>query len=232
MKTVEKMTKAQVISFCLMAFCSGIMIGIGGAAFLLALNLFGAWGKLIGAMLFSLGIFAIVMYEMRLFTGLVSDIPEMGVRNLWKLPVCFLCNMLGVIGTAALLQNSFLADTIVPQAQSMMSAKLTAENWGVKALTSSMLCGFLITLSIGSVKYAPRKGLSVSVGVMFPIVAFAFCGFDHSVANTLYIYFLGFSGKAVVYLLVCIVGNILGGVILPLFSLFRAWANKTADQDK
>lgn len=229
MKTMEKMTKAQVFSFCLMAICSGIVIGIGGASFLLASALFGTWGKVVGAILFSLAIFTIVMYEMKLFTGLVSDIPEMGVKNLWKLPVCFLCNMLGVVATALLLQNSFLADSIVPQARSMMSAKVNAENWALKALTSSVLCGFLITLSIGSVKYAPRKGLSTTVGVMFPIVVFAFCGFDHSVANTLYIFFLGFSGRAVVYLLICIVGNMLGGVILPLFSLFRAWANKTAD---
>ena len=32
MKPLEKLTKAQFISFCLMAFCSGVMIGIGGTA--------------------------------------------------------------------------------------------------------------------------------------------------------------------------------------------------------
>ena len=41
---------------------------------------------LIGALLFSLGIFAIVTYEMRLFTGMVADIPEMKLKNIWKLP--------------------------------------------------------------------------------------------------------------------------------------------------
>ncbi len=227
MKSFEKLTKAQFISFCLMSFCSGVMIGIGGTAFLLSLNLFGAWGKLIGSMLFSLGILAIVMFEMKLFTGLISDIPEMGAKNLWKLPVCFLWNMIGVLFTALLVFYSPLADSVVPQAQAMMSVKLHAELWGLKALSSSILCGFLITLSIGAVNYAPRKKLSTTVGVMFPIVVFAFCGFDHSVANTLYFFFLGFSWKAVAYLLVCVAGNILGGVILPILSLFRAWSNTT-----
>ena len=212
-----------------MSLSSGIMIGVGGSAFLLSCTLYGEWGRLIGALLFSLGIFAIVMFEMRLFTGLISDIPEMKVKNLWMLPISFLGNMLGVLFTAFLVYYSPLSESVVPQAQMMMSAKLNANLWGLKALSSSILCGFLITLSIGAVKYAPKKGLSTTVGVMFPIIVFAFCGFDHSVANTLYMFFLGFSGKAVVYLLICVAGNILGGVILPILSLFRSWSNKNID---
>lgn len=226
MKPMEKMTKAQFASFCLMSFCSGLMIGIGGTAFLLAQSIFGTWGKLIGSVLFSLGILAIVMFEMKLFTGLISDIPEMGAKNLWKLPVCFLGNMLGVLFSSVLAYYSPLADSVIPQAQMMMSAKLGADLWYVNALCSSIFCGFLITLSIGAVNYAPRKKLSTTVGVMFPIIVFAFCGFDHSVANTLYIFFHGFSWKAVWYLLICVVGNILGGVILPILSLFRTWSNE------
>ena len=225
MKPLEKLTPAQFISFCLMSLCSGIMIGVGGTAFLLACSLFEVWGKLIGSILFSLGILCIVMFEMKLFTGLISDIPEMGVKNLWKLPVCFLGNMLGVLFAAVLVYYSPLADKVVPQAQELISVKINAEYWAINALCSAILCGFLITLSIGSVKYAPRKGLSTTVGVTFPIIVFAFCGFDHSVANMLYIFFLGFSGRAVAYLLMCVLGNILGGVILPILSLFRTWSN-------
>lgn len=232
MKPYEKLTTPQVISFCLMSFCSGVMIGVGGTAFLFASSFYGEWGRLIGAILFSLGILAIVMFEMKLFTGLISDIPEMGAKNLWKLPVCFVFNMLGVLFAALLVENSVLATSVVPQAKELMSAKLTAENWAINALSSGILCGFLITLSIGAVNYAPRKKLSTTVGVMFPIIVFAFCGFDHSVANTLYIFFLGFSGKAIVYLLLCVLGNILGGVILPILSLFRTWSNRQENQQE
>lgn len=229
MKPLEKLTKAQFASFCLMSFCSGVMIGVGGTSFLLSCSLYATWGKLIGSVMFSLGILAIVMFEMKLFTGLISDMPEMGAKNWWRLPVCFIWNMIGVLFTAVLVRYSTLADKVVPQAKEIMPAKLNANLWYIKALSSSILCGFLITLSIGAVNYAPRKGLSTTVGVMFPIIVFAFCGFDHSVANTLYFFFLGFSGKAVVYLLICVLGNILGGVILPILSLFRAWSN-TAEQ--
>ena len=229
MKPYEKLTKAQMVSFCLMSFCSGVMIGVGGSAFLLANSLFGDWGKLIGSMLFSLGILAIVMFEMKLFTGLISDIPEMGAKNLWKLPVCFIGNMIGVLVTALIVYYSPLCDVVVPQAQTMMNVKLNTELWGLKAFCSSILCGLLITLSIGAVNYAPRKGLSTTVGVMFPIIVFAFCGFDHSVANTLYFFFVGYTWKAVWYVLICVLGNIVGGVILPICSLFRIWSNKTEE---
>lgn len=231
MKPLEKLTKAQFASFCLMAFCSGVMIGVGGTAFLLSVDRYGEWGKLIGSLMFSLGILAIVMFEMKLFTGLISDMPEMGAKNWWKLPVCFLGNMLGVLFAAVLVYYSTLSDKVVPQAEALMLPKLNAELWYVKALSSAVFCGFLITLSIGAVKYAPRKGLSTTVGVTFPIIVFAFCGFDHSVANTLYFFFIGFSGKAVVYVLICVLGNILGGVILPILSIFRTWPNKTTAND-
>ena len=232
MKSLEKLTKAQFASFCLMSFCAGVMIGVGGTAFLYAYSFPSTWGKLIGAMLFSLGILAIVMFEMKLFTGLISDMPEMGAKNWWRLPVCFLGNMLGVLFTAVLVRSSTLADKVVPMAKEIMPDKLNAHLWHIKVLSSSILCGFLITLSIGAVNYAPRKGLSTTVGVMFPIIVFAFCGFDHSVANTLYFYFIGFSGKAVVYLLICVLGNILGGVILPILSLFRTWSNKPEQKNE
>lgn len=230
MKPFEKLTKAQFVSFCLLSVCSGIMIGIGGTAFLLARSLYGEWGRLIGAIFFSLGILAIVTFGMKLFTGLISDMPEMGVKNWWKLPVCFLGNALGVILAAFLADQLPLADSIAQEARTMMQAKMNASNWGLSALCSSAFCGFLITLSIGSGNYAPRKKLSVTVGVAFPIIVFAFCGFDHSVANTFYCFFLGFSKKSVAYILVCALGNILGGVVLPLISLFRAWADKSAKQ--
>lgn len=226
------MTRAQVAAFCLMSFCAGIMIGIGGTAFLLARVLYGDWGRLIGAIFFSLGILVIVMFEMKLFTGLISYMPEMGVKNWWQLPVCFLGNMLGVFFTAILVYYSPLSQQIAPEAQAMMQAKLDAEYWGIKALTSGMICGILITLSIGAANYAPRKKLSVTVGVMFPIIVFAFCGFDHSVANTLYCFFLGFSWKEVGYILICVLGNILGGVILPILTLFRSWSNKSTEEEK
>ncbi len=229
MKEFEKMTRTEALVFCLMSVCSGLMIGIGGVASLLANNLLESWGKVVGAALFSLGIFAIVTYEMRLFTGMVADIPNMGIKNMWRLPVCFLGNILGVAIVTVLAYYSPVADKVVPQAQALISGKLSVDDWAIRALCSSILCGILITTSVWSVRHAPKKTLSASVGVMFPIIVFAFCGFDHSVANMLYFYYLGeISGQIVGYILLTVVGNVIGGVILPFIMLLKG---KTQTKD-
>ncbi len=227
MKEFVKMTKHELAVFFLMSICSGMMIGIGGVASLVAQTTLEEGGKLVGSVLFSLGIFAIITYEMRLFTGMVADLPKMGWKNTWKLPLCFLGNMIGVAFVALLVYFTPLREAVVTQSKLISASKLEANRWTLSALCSSILCGALITLSVWSVNHTPRKGLNATLGVTFPIIVFAFCGFDHSVANLLYFYLSGtFSWQVVGYEVLCIVGNVLGGIILPLFTLYNEHAQK------
>lgn len=222
---LQEISKTDILVFVLLAVASGLMIGIGGTASLLAQNLYGDWGKIIGAILFSLGIYAIVTFEMKLFTGMVADIPKMPKKNLWTLPVCFIGNAIGVALIALVVSVSPVAETTIPLGRTIIENKLNSENWALGSLSSSILCGALITLSVWSVNYAPKKGLSATVGVMFPIIFFAFCGFDHSVANMLYFYYLGeFSWRVVAYIALSILGNIIGGIILPLIVKLREFS--------
>ncbi len=227
MKPFIKMSKTEVVLFCLMAICSGLMIGVGATACLLANSLFGDWGRLIGGILFSIGIYAIVVYEMRLFTGMVASIPKLGLKNSWQLVVCFIGNVIGVAIIAGLVYFTPIASIIIPRAQSTILAKLSMNNWQMSSLCSSILCGSLITLSVWSVRYAPKKSVSATLGVIFPIVVFAFCGFDHSVANMFYFICLGeISWRVVGYCLLSILGNIFGGIILPCISLLKEKTQK------
>lgn len=223
MKHEIKNRANELFLFVLMSLLAGFMIGLGGTSSLLAANLLGAWGKLVGATLFSLGIFVIISFEMKLFTGMVAEIPTMGAKNLWRLPVVFLGNAAGVAITALLVRFSPLADIVIPQGAAVIAPKLAAESWAIRSFSSAVLCGFLITLSVWGPRYAPKKRLSASVAVMLPIIVFAFCGFDHSVANMLYFYFLGeCSGKILLYILCSVLGNMVGGVLLPLVALLKA----------
>ena len=222
---LQDISKTDIAVFVLLAICSGLMIGIGGTASLLAQNLYGSWGKILGAILFSLGIFAIVTFEMKLFTGMVADIPKMPRKNLWMLPVCFIGNAIGVALIALVVSVSPVAESTMPLGSSIIQTKLNSDNWALGSLSSSILCGMLITLSVWSVNYAPKKGLSATVGVMFPIIFFAFCGFDHSVANMLYFYYLGeVSWRVVGYIALSILGNIIGGTVLPLIVKLREFS--------
>ena len=127
MRETMDMTKKELAVFFLMAVLSGFMIGIGGTASLLANSLLGVWGKLIGAVLFSLGIYAIVTYGMKLFTGMVADIPKMGMKSMWRLPLCFFGNIIGVAIVAVLVYNSPLSTPVVAQGKATVAAKLAQE---------------------------------------------------------------------------------------------------------
>ena len=222
MKRSTIQTKGDIAVFFLMAVLSGFMIGVGGTASLLAAATLGVWGKLVGACLFSLGIFAIITFGMKLFTGMVADIPKMGMKNMWRLPLCFFGNIIGVAIVAVLVYNSSLASLVVEQGKNTIAARLEVDRWAIKSFCSAILCGWLITLSVWASAYAPKKNLSASIEVLFPVVVFAFCGFDHSVANMLYFYFAGeISWHVVGYILCSVLGNIVGGVLLPLVILLK-----------
>ena len=227
------MTFAELVLFCLMAICSGVMIGIGGVSFLFAGVLFGEWGRLVGACLFSLGIFAIVAFEMKLFTGMIADIPKLGVKNYWKLPVCFLGNIFGVLAVSVFANHTFLSEIIKPHAIALISLKLSHPEWAIRALCSSILCGMLITISVKSRRYTKQKGISSTVGVIFPIIVFAFCGFDHSVANMLYFNYLNeVSWRVIGYIFITIAGNIIGGVLFPTITLLREYVQRKSPERK
>ena len=215
-KNNTQWTLNDFIHFLLMTLLSGGMIAICATSSLLANSVMDDMGKFVGAILFSLGIFVILAFEMKLFTGLVSGIPTMGKKSLWKLPVCFIGNAIGVAIVFFLVSFSPISDVVVSAGKYLIYSKITNESWAISSVCSGVLCGILITLSVLSVNHSHKKGLSANVGVIFPIIVFAFCGFDHSVANMFYFYCLGeMSWRVVGYILLTIVGNVIGGVILP-----------------
>ncbi|MBQ9782830.1 MAG: formate/nitrite transporter family protein [Clostridia bacterium] len=209
------------IHFLLMTLLSGAMIGICATSSLTASAL-SQDGRIVGALLFSLGMFVILAFEMKLFTGLIPKIPHTSPKSYWQLPVCLLGNLLGVYVVYLLVSQTFFADKIITAGSTLIGEKLARDNWALSSLSSGILCGILITLSVLSVDHSHKKGLSANVGVMFPIIVFVFCGFDHSIANMFYFYCLGeFSWKVIGYISLTILGNLIGGIILPLVLKLR-----------
>ncbi len=210
------------IHFLLMTLLSGAMIGICATSSLTATALSNDGGRIVGALLFSLGMFVILAFEMKLFTGLIPKIPHTSPKSYWQLPVCLLGNFVGVFIVYVLVSQTFFAEQIVLAGSTLIGNKLALDNWAFSALSSGILCGVLITLSVLSVDHSHKKGLSANVGVMFPIIVFVFCGFDHSIANMFYFYCFGeFSWKVIGYISLTVLGNLIGGIILPLVLKLR-----------
>ena len=209
------------IHFLFMTLLSGAMMGICATSSLTA-NALSQDGRIIGSLLFSLGMFVILAFEMKLFTGLVPKIPHISPKSYWQLPVCLIGNFIGVYIVYLLVSQTVIANNVIPTGTALISSKLALDNWAISAVSSGILCGILITLSVLSVDHSHKKGLSANVGVMFPIIVFVFCGFDHSIANMFYFYCLGeLSWQVVGYIALTILGNLIGGIILPLVLKMR-----------
>ena len=227
LKEFQKMTRKELLLFCVLSLCSGVMVGIAGVSSLWTITLYGAWGRIIGACLFTFAIYVIIMFGFRLFTGMVREIPTMGVKNYWQLPVCLLMNSLGAILVGWLSEYLVIGPSLIELGANTIGVKVHSANWALQSFVSSAFCGVLIAISVKSVKRAPQKGISPTLGVLFPIIIFAFCGLDHSVANMLYFFYLGeISWQIIGYISLSILGNIVGGVLFTLAMLYKEKVEK------
>lgn len=198
---------------------SGILISIGGCVLLSATKAGYMWA---GALLFSLGLFAICEYGFNLYTGKVGYIAFHFRDGKYILNVLLILAVnLAVTFIMGCLVSLCIPD-IAEAARNSYAAKLSAEpqKWAL----SSVLCGMLMFLAVDTWKRGQR------LGVFLCVPTFIFCGFDHSIANSFYNgAALGeqtFSGRNILFVTVVIIGNAAGGMLLPI--LTRKW-RKTDD---
>lgn len=217
----EKMTKKDFMVFCVASVFGGIMVGVGGVGLLLSAAAFeGATGKLVGAVIFCLAMFVVTTFGLYLVTGLSTRIITMGVKNWWSLPVSLFFNVIG-IGICAVLVE-FSHTNVKDAAISVMQTKLCDEGWALHAVCSGVLCGILIGLSVFLCKYTAKKHLSATVGVVFPVFVFVFCGFDNSLANVYYTFACGeITFIAIAYCFLTLIGNLIGGVMVSVLPLIK-----------
>lgn len=221
MMRFEKMTKKDFMVFCVASVFGGIMVGVGGVGLLLSAAAFeGATGKLVGAVIFCLAMFVVTTFGLYLVTGLSTRIITMGVKNWWSLPVSLFFNVIG-IGICAVLVE-FSHTNVKDAAISVMQTKLCDEGWALHAVCSGVLCGILIGLSVFLCKYTAKKHLSATVGVVFPVFVFVFCGFDNSLANVYYMFACGeITFVAIAYCFLTLIGNLIGGVMVSVLPLIK-----------
>ena len=221
MTNLEEMTKKEFLIFCLAATFGGFMVGIGGVGLLISMVSFeGALGQLVGAIIFSLAMFVVTIFGLYLVTGLSTSIITMRKKNFWVLPITFVFNVLGVAISAVLVHFSHVEVNAI--ATAVMDTKLCDDGWVLHSLCSGVLCGILIGLSVFLSKYAAKKHLSATVGVIFPVFVFVFCGFDNSLANLFYTFLSEHISLTMIgYFAVSLLGNMIGGVLVSLLPILK-----------
>jgi len=182
---------------------AGICIGTAGFGFLASGIQAETYGSLVGAVLFSLGLLAVVGYKLKLYTGTAGFIEKNQVGELFMI---LLGNIIGCLCLALLSRVSPM--DIQGAAQNILELRLRTG-----ALRCGLLgigCGFLMTTAVTFArkeKYLP---------LLFGVPLFIVCGFTHCVADAFYYLcvpaaFLKAHLLEVLGVYVCIVlGNLIG----------------------
>ena len=199
------MSKIKVFFDALLA---GLFIAIGGIVFLSVQD------KIIGSLLFAVGLFTICTLKFNLYTGKVCYVFEKDKEYALNLPIIYLGNLLGTIATSFILHFTRIYPAISEKAKALSEIKLNDSLLSIFIL--SMMCNILVYLSVEEYNNNPHE-LGKYLGLIFGIVVFIICGFEHCVANMFY-FSIGdmWSLKTVLYLIVMTLGNSLGGIIIPL----------------
>ena len=197
----------KIIQYLIKSILAGMMIAIGGTIFLSLEN------KVLGASFFGIGLFMIVTRGLNLYTGKVGYIFDNKPAYLIEVFVTVIGNFIGTFLIGFILRFTRLFETINTKAVGMCDIKLNDSVLSIFIL--SILCGMLMYLAVNGYRDG-KDNVHKYASVFLAVIVFILCGFEHSIANMYYFTVAGWSLKAFGYLAVMIIGNGIGGVIVPL----------------
>ena len=193
------------------SFLAGIMIAIGGTVFLSIEN------KVIGASLFSIGLFGVLIYNLNLYTGKIGYlITNFNLKYIKELIITLIGNFIGACSVCFILRYTRIYDNIYKKSLILANTKLNDNILSIFIL--SIFCGLLMYYAVNGFKKQTDFGkyLVVYLGV----AVFILCGFEHCIANMYYFSVADiWSLKTLGYTGIMVLGNSLGSFIIPLCNL-------------
>lgn len=193
------------------SFLAGVMIAIGGTVFLSIEN------KVIGASLFSIGLFGVLIYNLNLYTGKIGYlITNFNLKYVKELAITIIGNFIGACSVGFILRYTRIYDNIYSKVLILANTKLNDNLLSIFIL--SIFCGLLMYFAVNGFKKQTDFGkyLVVYLGV----AVFILCGFEHCIANMYYFSVADiWSLKTLGYTGIMVLGNSVGSFIIPLCNL-------------
>ena len=189
------------------AILAGIMISLGGTIYLALEN------KMLGAFLFSIGLFSICVNGYNLYTGKIGYVFDNKPKYLIELGITLLGNLIGTVGCGYLLFLTRSGDKIRKAASTICEIKLDDNLLSIFIL--SVFCGIIMYLAVDL--YKKLTDFGKYMGIFMGITVFILAGFEHCVANMYYFSVANmWEWKTVLYVLVMVAGNSVGSILLAL----------------
>lgn len=185
--------RLPLLSMVMLGILAGAFIGLGALFFVLVVSdttLGFAVSRVLGGVVFSLGLLLVVVAGSELFTGnnlLVMAWAD-GKLSTWDvlrnwIVVCA-ANFVGALGLAVIVFLSGHVDmnggAIGKTYLSIATAKVSMPFWS--AFFRGVLCNVLVCMAVW-MSLAGRSVTDKMIAIIFPISAFVAAGFEHSIAN-------------------------------------------------
>lgn len=191
----------------ILAVLAGICIAVGGTVFL------SLESKVLGAFLFTVGLFSICVNGFNLFTGKVGYALDNPPSYLGYLANVWLGNLAGTWLAAALLSCTRVGAALQDKAMFLCDVKLADSALSVFIL--AIFCNLLMYIAVDGFKNNTHE-VGKYLGLFLGVVVFILCGFEHCVANMFYFSMAGvWDVHTFCWLLIMTAGNIIGGLLIP-----------------
>ena len=189
------------------AILAGVMISIGGTIYLTCES------KMLGAFLFSIGLYAICSFGLNLYTGKIGYVIDNKPKYLIELGITLLGNLIGTIGCGYLLFLTRQGDKLRNAAKVISEVKLNDNLLSIFIL--SIFCGIIMYLAVDLFKRLTDFGKYM--GIFMGITVFILAGFEHCVANMYYFSAANmWEWKTILYVFIMVLGNSVGSILLAL----------------
>lgn len=200
------------MKYLLKSILAGIVIAIGGTIYLSIDN------KILGSVFFTIGLFTVVVYSLNLYTGKIGYlVNNFNIKYIKELIITLIGNFIGTFFVGFILKFTRIYSLINEKAKVIVDIKLNDNILSILIL--SFFCGILMFLAVNG--YKTLKDGGKYLAVFLSVIVFILCGFEHCIAN-MYYFTIANSYNLVTlkYLLIMVLGNSIGGVLIPIFNLF------------
>ena len=192
---------------------AGAMVSLGGAVLLSCEN------RVTGAVLFCIALLSICYFGFNLYTGKVGFL----LRD--HSPAALKNTFLGLLGNllGTLLVGALIAAALPSLREAAFSAcEKRLAQLPLQTLIRGFFCGVLMYTAVWI--YREKKTVT---GILFCIPVFILSGFEHSIADMFYFALAGlfFRGESLVFLLIVVLGNSLGGLFIPAVQALKGAEN-------
>lgn len=193
---------------------AGAAIGLGGIAYSCSSS------KELGAVLFTVGLFLVLTYDLNLFTGKICYLFQVPVKEWKTYLIIYLGNFIGA-ATLGLL-GRFL-NINLEEGAAVFALKYQAP-WYQEIILGA-LCNICIFIAVNGHKNQKEQWIK-AVSLFFGVMIFILCGFEHSIANIFYItLYKQWNIASILTLLYLTIGNIVGGVLVSFIQKCRSKLN-------